>query len=126
MVAPELIHAQGMNLPGSVLQCIMLLHQLRICQVIVRQLHGGKIVVADHGLIGAMHNNLNRQRRILHQPPHLLKGQLQGCRPHDNAVLLQEGGCHVVEKVEGKIRLHRQAGALLGQLQGTQVAYHDA
>ena len=74
--------------------------------MLVWQNHGGKIVVADHGLVGAVNDNLNRKLRLFHKILHLGEGKLQRSSSHGYTVLLHKAGGLMIEQVKGKVCLY--------------------
>lgn len=127
VIAAVLVDADRVLLASRVEQGIVAVEHLRIVELVeLRQAHRREVVVADHRLIRAVHDRLERQRRALHDLAQLLKRQLVRRRRHRKAVLLQELRRELVEEVKRHIRLHRQVRDALRELQGAEVADHQA
>lgn len=127
VVAAILVDADRVLLASRVDQGIVAVEHLRIVELVeLRQAHRREVVVADHRLIRAVHDRLERQRRALHDLAQLLERQLVRRRRHRKAVLLQELRCELVEEIERHIRLHRQVRDSFCELQGAEVADHQA
>ena len=127
VVAAVLVDADRVLLASRVEERIVAVEHLRIVELVeFRQAHRREVVVADHRLIRAVHDSLERQLRALHDFAQLLKRQLVRRRRHRKPVLLQELRCELVEEVKRYIRLHRQLRDALRELQGAEVADHQA
>lgn len=127
VVAAVLVDADRVLLASRVKQRIVAVEHLWIVELVeLRQAHRREVVVADHRLIRAVHDRLERQFRALHDLAQLLERQFVRRRRHRKAVLLQELRRELVEEVERHIRLHRQLRDALRELQGAEVADHQA
>ena len=127
VVAAVLVDADRVLLASRVEERIVAVEHLRIVELVeLRQAHRREVVVADHRLIRAVHDRLERQFRTLHDLAQLLERQLVRRRRHRKAVLLQELRCELVEEIKRHIRLHRQVRDSFCELQGAEVADHQA
>ena len=127
VVAAVLVDADRVLLASRVEQRIVAVEHLWIVELVeLRQAHRREVVVADHRLIRAVHDRLERQRRALHDLAQLLERQLVRRRRHRKAVLLQKLRRELIEEVERHICLHRQVRDALRELQGAEVADHQA
>lgn len=127
VVAAVLVDADRVLLASRVEQGVVAVEHLRIVELVeLRQAHRREVVVADHRLIRAVHDRLERQFRTLHNLAQLLERQFVRRRRHRKAVLLQELRRELVEEVKRHIRLHRQIRDALRELQGAEVADHQA
>lgn len=127
VIAAVLVDADRVLLASRVEQGIVAVEHLRIVELVeFRQAHRREVVVADHRLIRAVHDRLERQFRTLHDLAQLLERQLVRRRRHRKAVLLQELRRELIEEVKRYIRLHRQVRDSFCELQGAEVADHQA
>ena len=119
MIAAKLVNAQGMFFACVVQQGIMAVKHFGIVEFVEEgQAHTRDIVVANHGLVGAMYDNLDGQFRVFHNFAQLFEGQFVGGCAHDQTVFFEELGCQMVKEVKGYIRLNGQVCQALSQLQG--------
>ena len=90
-----------------------------------KMLHNG----IEYGMMQALAEGLDllkNKKEFDFDLAQLTEGQFVGSRGLRQAVFFQETGSEVIEEVEGYIGLDRKLRELLRQLQGTQVADHDA
>ena len=62
MIAPVLVNADGVFLAGRVEERVVAVEDLRVVELVeFRQAHRREVMVADHRLVGAVYDRLERQ-----------------------------------------------------------------